>query len=67
MSSNIITAQRFGKLLIWAWRRYIKKSPVKYKELDLHYSNCFFIVIGCCFFAIVVGLTLLYSYYIVHH
>lgn len=66
MSSNVITAQRFGKLLIWAWRRYIKKSPVKYNELDLHYSNCFFIIIGCCF-AIVVGLTLLYFYYIVHH
>lgn len=62
MSSNIITPQRYGKMLIWVWHRYIKKSSIKYKDLDLHYSNCFFIIIGCCFFAVVVGLTLLYFY-----
>lgn len=58
--SSIITAQRLGKFLIWIWLKYIRKTPVAYDELDFRYSDWMFIGIGCIFFAVVVGLTLLF-------
>lgn len=60
--SSIITAQRLGKLLTWLWYKYIRKSPIKYKELNDYHNNSFFIVIGCSCFAIIIGITLLYFY-----
>ena len=58
--SNLITVNRFGKVLIWVWNRYIKKTAIPYEELDFHYPDWAFIITGCIFFGVVVGVTLLY-------
>lgn len=58
--SSIITAERLGRYLMWIWLKYIRRSTVKYDELRHSYSDWIFIGIGCAFFAVVVGLGLLY-------
>ena len=58
--SNLITVNRFGKVLIWVWNRCIKKTAIPYEELDFHYPDWAFIITGCIFFGVVVGVTLLY-------
>ncbi len=58
--SSLITVKRFGKVLIWVWNRYIKKATIPYEELDFHYPDWAFIITGCIFFGIVVGVTLIY-------
>mgnify|MGYP000268381803 len=58
--SSLITAKRFGKVLIWVWNRYIKKAAIPYEELDFHYSDWVFLLTGLVFFGIVPGITLLY-------
>lgn len=58
--SNLITVNRFGKVLIWVWNRCIKKTAIPYEELDFHYPDWAFIITGCIFFGVVVGVTLFY-------
>ena len=58
--SSLVTVKRFGKVLIWVWRRYIKKAAIPYEELDFHYSDWVFLLTGLVFFGIVPGITLLY-------
>lgn len=53
--SNLITVNRFGKVLIWVWNRCIKKTAIPYEELDFHYPDWAFIITGCIFFGVVVG------------
>ncbi len=62
--SNLITVNRFGKVLIWVWNRCIKKTAIPYEELDFHYPDWAFIITGCIFFGGVVGVTLLYFAFI---
>lgn len=62
--SNLITVNRFGKVLIWVWNRCIKKTAIPYEELDFHYPDWAFIITGCIFFGVVVGVTLLYFAFI---
>ena len=62
--SNLITVNRFGKVLIWVWNRCIKKAAIPYEELDFHYPDWAFIITGCIFFGVVVGVTLLYFAFI---
>ena len=54
------TAERLGRVLIWAWNKYVKKTAIPYKEIDFHYSNWVFLLTGLVFFGIVLGITLLY-------
>ena len=44
--SSLITAKRFGKVLIWVWNRYIKKAAIPFEELDFHYLDWAFIITG---------------------
>ena len=62
--SSLITAKRFGKVLIWVWHRYIKKAAIPFEELDFHYLDWAFIITGCIFFGVVVGVTLFYFAFI---
>ena len=62
--SNLITVNRFGKVLIWVWNRCIKKTAIPYEELDFHYPDWAFIITGCIFFGVVAGVTLLYFAFI---
>lgn len=62
--SSLITAKRFGKVLIWVWNRYIKKAAIPFEELDFHYLDWAFIITGCIFFGVVVGVTLFYFAFI---
>ncbi len=62
--SNLITVNRFGKVLIWVWNRCIKKTAIPYEELDFHYPDWAFIITGCIFFGVVVGVTLFYFAFI---
>ena len=59
-----ISLNRFGKVLIWVWNRCIKKTAIPYEELDFHYPDWAFIITGCIFFGVVVGVTLLYFAFI---
>ena len=62
--SSLITAKRFGKVLIWVWNRYIKKAAIPFEELDFHYLDWAFIITGCIFFGVVAGVALLYFAFI---
>ena len=62
--SSLITAKRFGKVLIWVWNRYIKKAAIPFEELDFNYLDWAFIITGCIFFGVVAGVTLLYFAFI---
>ncbi len=53
-----------GKVLIWVWNRCIKKTAIPYEELDFHYPDWAFIITGCIFFGVVVGVTLFYFAFI---
>ena len=57
--SSLITAKRFGKVLIWVW-----KAAIPFEELDFHYLDWAFIITGCIFFGVVAGVTLLYFAFI---
>ena len=39
---------------------------IPYEELDFHYPDWAFIITGCIFFGVVVGVTLLYFAFIKH-
>lgn len=62
--SNLITVNRFGKVLIWVWNRCIKKTAIPYKEIDFHYSDWVFLLTGLVFFGIALGIILLYFAFI---
>ena len=49
-----------GKVLIWAWNKYVKKTAIPYKKIDFHYSDWVFLLTGLVFFGIVLGITLLH-------
>lgn len=57
---SYITAERLGKVLIWAWNKYVKKTSIPYKKIDFHYSDWVFLLTGLVFFGIVLGITLLH-------
>lgn len=59
MSSNI-AAPKMGQFLIWTWLKYVRKTPVKHNELDFRSSDWKLIFIGCTFFLVMIGLTLLF-------
>ena len=61
---SYITAERLGRVLIWAWNKYVKKTAIPYKEIDFHYSDWVFLLTGLVFFGIVLGVTLLYFAFI---
>lgn len=46
---SYITAERLGRVLIWAWNKYVKKTAIPYKEIDFHYSDWFFLLTGLVF------------------
>ena len=62
--SSLITVKRFGKVLIWIWNKYIKNVAISYEELDFHYPDWAFIITGCIFLGVVVGVTLFYFAFI---
>lgn len=62
--SVYITAEKFGRVLIWAWNKYVKKTAIPYKVIDFHYSDWVFLLTGLVFFGIVLGITLLYFAFI---
>lgn len=35
---SYITAERLGRVLIWTWNKYVKKTAIPYKEIDFHFS-----------------------------
>lgn len=57
---DLITIECWGKVVIWLWSRYIKKTPIPYDELELHYSEGIFILIGILLAGLILGITLLY-------
>ena len=61
---SYITAERLGRVLIWAWNKYVKKTAIPYKKIDFHYSDWVFLLTGLVFFGIVLGVTLLYFAFI---
>ena len=62
--SNLITVNRFGKVLIWVWNRCIKKTAIPYEELDFHYTDWTYIITGSIIFWVVLFVTLLYFAFI---
>ena len=46
---SYITAKRLGRVLIWAWNKYVKKTAIPYKEIDFHYSDWVFLLTGLVF------------------
>ena len=46
---SYITAERLGKVLIWAWNKYVKKTAIPYKEVDFHYPDWVFLLTGLVF------------------
>lgn len=54
---SYIEAERLGRVLIWAWNKYVKKTAIPYKEIDFHYSDWVFLLTGLVFFGIVPGIT----------
>lgn len=38
-----------GRVLIWAWNKYVKKTAIPYKEIDFHYSDWVFLLTGLVF------------------
>lgn len=57
---SYITAKRLGRVLIWAWNKYVKKTAISYKEIDFHYSDWVFLLTGLAVFGITLCITLLY-------
>lgn len=57
---SYITAERLGRVLIWAWNKYVKKTAIPYKEIDFHFSDRVFLLASLVFWGIVLGITLLY-------
>ena len=57
---SYIEAERLGRVLIWAWNKYVKKTAIPYKEIDFHYSDWVFLLTGLVFFGIALGIILLY-------
>ena len=50
---SYITAKRLGRVLIWAWNKYVK-------EIDFHYPDWVFYLTGLVFCGIALGIILLY-------
>lgn len=46
---SYIEAERLGRVLIWAWNKYVKKTAIPYKEIDFHYSDWVFLLTGLVF------------------
>ena len=61
---SYIEAERLGRVLIWAWNKYVKKTAIPYKEIDFHYSDWVFLLTGLVFFGIALGIILLYFAFI---
>ena len=57
---DYITAERLGRVLIWAWNKYVKKTAIPYKEIDFHYPDWVFLLTGLVFCGIALGIILLY-------
>ena len=52
---DYITAERLGRVLIWAWNKYVKKTAIPYKEIDFHYPDWVFLLTGLVFCGIALG------------
>lgn len=52
---SYITAKRLGRVLIWAWNKYVKKTAIPYKEIDFHYPDWVFYLTGLVFCGIALG------------
>lgn len=48
--------------MMYLWIRYVKREPVRYRDVDIRYSDWVFLLIGICVIGIIVGGTLLYFY-----
>ena len=58
--ANIITLERIGKIIVWFWNKYIKKTYIPYIDLEFHYSNVLFIAIGSIVAIVVLGIAVAY-------
>lgn len=56
----MIEIEQWGKIIIWLWNKYVKKTAIPYKEIDFHYSDWVFLLIGLVFCGIALGIILLY-------
>ena len=54
--SNLITAKRFSRLPVRAWRRFIRKKPVPCEGMDFRYPGRLFTPAGFIFFMAVPGI-----------
>lgn len=61
--SNILVVKSTGRFIVWVWLKDIKRRNIKYQDVNLAYSDWLFLGVGCLFFGIIVGITLLYFYY----
>ena len=62
--NNILIVKSIGRFLVWIWARHIKNNKIEYEDIEFYYSSWLFLGIGCLFFGIIVGVTLLYFYYL---
>ena len=58
--NGFLISEEIGKYVVWLWLKYIKRKKVKYEDMDFHYPNWLFLLIGCVIGATIVGVTLLY-------
>lgn len=48
------------KYIIWLWSKYVKRRHIPYMELEFHYPNYLFIVLGSIVCAIILGIAIAY-------
>lgn len=48
------------KYIIWLWSKYVKRKHIPYMDLEFHYPNYLFIVLGSIVCAIILGIAIAY-------
>ena len=43
---DIVGLESIGKYIIWLWSKYVKRKHIPYMDLEFHYPNYLFIVLG---------------------
>ncbi|EEC55209.1 hypothetical protein BACEGG_00501 [Bacteroides eggerthii DSM 20697] len=50
---DIVGLESIGKYIIWLWSKYVKRKHIPYMDLEFHYPNYLFIVLGSIVCAII--------------
>lgn len=57
---DIVGLESIGKYIIWLWSKYVKRKHIPYMDLEFHYPNYLFIVLGSIVCAIILGIAIAY-------